>query len=70
MLYIALVIPLRQWVSFSKYISGNVRVIRPKGMTNPIELRVLPDLGEEFVDFDQYEAPTVDLTLLKAALKP
>lgn len=70
MLYIALVIPLRSWASFAKYIQGNVRVMKPKGMTTPVEIRVLPDLGDDLVDFDQYEAPTVDLTLLKAALKP
>lgn len=69
-LRVVLIIPLRQWVSFSKYIQGNVRVIKPKGFDGEITLHVLPDLGDDMVDFDQYETPTVDLTLLKAALKP
>lgn len=70
MLYIALVVPLSRWVSFTRNLQPNIRVLKPKGYEGEIEIRVLPDLGDDFIDFDQYDAPTVDLTLLKAALKP
>jgi hypothetical protein len=68
-LKIALIIPLRNWVSFAKYIQGNVRVIKPVGWEGEVTIHVLPDLGEDMVDFDQFETPRLDLTLLKAALK-
>lgn len=70
MLHIALVIPLRNWESFAKYVQGNIRVIKPTGWEDvEVVIAVLPDLGEEFVDLDQYEIPTLDLTLLKAVPK-
>lgn len=69
-IHIALIIPLRNWMSFAKYIQGNVRVVKPAGFDNEVVIHVLPDLGEDMVDFSQYDSPTVDLTLLKAALKP
>jgi hypothetical protein len=68
--HVALVIPLRNWESFSHYVQGNIRVIKPKGWEDvEVVISVLPDLGGEFVDMDQYDIPTLDLTLLKAVPK-
>lgn len=69
-LVIALIVPLRNWVSFAKNLQPNIRVRKPKGYAGAVEIRVLPDLGDDLIDFDQFDTPTVDLTLLKAALKP
>jgi hypothetical protein len=54
---IALIIPVAQYASFSKFVTKHVRVIMPEWWGDGAELYVLPDLGEEFVDFDQYGKP-------------
>jgi hypothetical protein len=63
------VIPLRQWASFSKYVQGNIRVVKPADWDGEVIIHVLPDLGEDLVDFNQYESPTLNLTLLEALTK-
>jgi len=61
-LYIALVVPLSRYTSFSKWVEGNVRVVKPRGWGGEVVLTVLPDFGEDLVDLDQYERPTVNIT--------
>jgi hypothetical protein len=56
-LRIALIVPLAQYASFSRWVGKHVRVVKPQGWGGEVELCVLPDLGEDLVDFSQYGPP-------------
>lgn len=56
-LYVALVVKLDHYERFSKWLEGHVRVVKPSGWGGEVVLCVLPDLGEDLVDFDQYGPP-------------
>lgn len=65
-LQIALIIPLAKYESFSKWAIGNIRIVKPEGWGGEVELHVLPDPGEDTVDFNQY-GPPVTITLPKSS---
>ena len=64
MLEIALVVPLDKWAVAMESLPGTIRFLAPPGYT--VRLSILPDWGQEWMDFDQYESPEVILTLRKA----
>jgi hypothetical protein len=68
-LKVALVVPLKHWAAAFRDIAKGVRIVKPSEWGGRVELYVLPDLGPEFVDFDQYETPEAILTL-RALVEP
>jgi hypothetical protein len=56
-LHVALIIPLDKFASFSKWVASNIRIIKPSGWGGEVVVSVLPDLGEDLVNFDQYGPP-------------
>lgn len=63
-LFVALVIPLNKYVDFAKWVKKNVRILKPKGWEGEVTLTVLPDIGEEYLDLEQYEVPQLTVTKL------
>jgi hypothetical protein len=61
-LFVALVVPLARYASFTKWVEGNVRIVKPRGWGGEVVLTVIPDFGEDLVDLDQFERPTLSLT--------
>jgi hypothetical protein len=62
---IALHVPDKQFVSFSKWVAGHIRVVAPEGVE--VSVVVLPEVDGE-VDFDQYRKPAT-LTIGKVVPK-